>query len=198
MSTTTIQCRRVLLAIVFAIILCIVALELIISYSPNNNGLQRASIQSAVQRKRKPHILLVVMDDLGSHDLGIHNTGIMTPTCDELVKDGIYLQNYYVLPYCSPTRAALLTAKYPLHTGLHQVIQEDSPAGLPLTDETLPNLLKRAGYETHAVGKWHLGFSRWVQTPTFRGFDSFFGMYQGAANYFGHDFVSDFSIFSME
>ena len=138
------------------------------------------------QQKKKPHILMVVMDDLGSHDLGLHGTGIQTPVCDALATEGIYLQKYYVLPYCSPTRAALLSGRYPLHTGVHNWIHETSTAGLPLQDETLADLLQRGGYQTHAVGKWHVGFSKWEQTPTFRGFSSFFGFYGGGEDYFQH------------
>jgi arylsulfatase A-like enzyme len=136
----------------------------------------------------KPHILLVVLDDLGSNDLGFHGSKIATPNCDYLVEmeEAIYLQNYYVLPSCSPTRTALFSARYPLHTGVHHWIPPASVAGLPLEDETLADLLKRSGYRTHAVGKWHMGFAKWAQTPTFRGFDSFYGFYSGSEDYFTH------------
>ena len=137
-------------------------------------------------KEKNPHILLVVVDDLGSHDLGIHGSGIHTPMADALATKGIYLEQYYVLPYCSPTRAALMSGKYPLHTGVHSVIRSISTAGLPLRDETLADLLKRAGYHTNAIGKWHIGHSSWEQTPTFRGFDEFFGFYYGAEGYFSH------------
>lgn len=133
-----------------------------------------------------PHIVFIVMDDLGSHDLGMHGSGIETPTCDGLAAEGIYLSNYYVLPTCSPTRAALMSGKYPLHTGVHTVIKPESTRGLPLDEETMPQVLKKAGYSTHAVGKWHLGHSSWEQTPTFRGFDSFFGYYLGGQDYYTH------------
>ena len=161
-----------------------------------------------------PNIVMIVLDDLGSHDLGLHGTGIHTPNIDGFVTgptaDGIYLDEYYVLPYCSPTRAALMSGMYPLRTGVHNVIVPVSTAGLPLNIETLPEMLKRAKvrtkassnhtdatksdhkstefqtYRTHAVGKWHIGHSSWEQTPTFRGFDSFFGFYQGGQDYFTH------------
>ena len=142
-----------------------------------------------------PHILMIVMDDLGSNDLGIHGTGIKTPTCDWLASEGLYLDNYYVLPSCSPTRTALLSGRYPLHTGVQEWIKKQSTMGLPLDDETLPNLLQRVGdadgsqtggYTTHAVGKWHVGHSSWEQTPTYRGFESFYGFYTGGEDYFTH------------
>ena len=132
-----------------------------------------------------PHILMIVMDDLGSYDLGMHGTGMHTPNCDSLAKNGIYLDSYYVLPYCSPTRSALLSGKYPIHTGVQIPIARKSTSGLPLEDETLADLLLR-NYTTHAVGKWHIGHSSWEQTPTFRGFDSFYGFYGGGQDYFKH------------
>lgn len=141
----------------------------------------------AQQQQKRPHILMIVMDDLGSHDLGLHGTGILTPNADELASTGIYLDKYYVLPSCSPTRASLFSGKYPLHTGVSHWIHLYSTAGLPLEEETLADLLQRDGiYETHAVGKWHIGHSKWEQTPTFRGFDSFFGFYGGGEDYFSH------------
>lgn len=138
------------------------------------------------KEKKEPHILFIVMDDLGSHDLGRHGSGIRTPHIDALAHDGVYLDHYYVLPYCSPTRAALLSGRYPLHTSIHQVIAPSSVQGLPLDEETLPQVLRRAGYQAHAVGKWHVGHSHWHMTPTFRGFQSFFGFYIGGEDYFTH------------
>ena len=127
------------------------------------------------------------MDDLGAHDLGMHRTGIKTDCADWLAENGVYLENYYVLPSCSPTRSAIMTGRYPLHTGIHNWILSDSTVGLPLDEETLPQVLKRgANYTCHAVGKWHLGHARWKQTPTYRGFDSFFGFYVGGQDYFSH------------
>jgi arylsulfatase A-like enzyme len=143
-------------------------------------------VNTKKHKAKRPHILMIVMDDLGSHDLGLHGSGIQTPHIDALASDGVYLHNYYVLPYCSPTRAALLSGRYPLHTGIHQVIGQDSVQGLPLDEETLAQIMRRAGYQVHAVGKWHVGHSSWEQTPTFRGFQSFFGFYIGGEDYFTH------------
>ena len=144
-------------------------------------------LSSVVIANHRPHIVMIVMDDLGSHDLGMHGTGIFTPTIDDLAQAGIYLDNYYVTPYCSSTRAALLSGLYPQHTGVHSVILERSTAGLPLNVTTIADILgSEANYQTHAVGKWHCGHSRWEQTPTFRGFQSFFGFYQGSQDYLSH------------
>jgi arylsulfatase A-like enzyme len=141
-----------------------------------------------------PHILFVILDDLGSNDLGFHNNNdILTPTINQLIQSGTYLSNYYVLPYCSPTRAAILTGRYPLHTGSHTIIEWDQSQGLDLSEETLPQILRRGHdggkstyYQTHAVGKWHLGHAKFEQTPTFRGFQSFYGYYLGSGDYYTH------------
>ncbi|CAB9499987.1 Arylsulfatase I [Seminavis robusta] len=137
-------------------------------------------------KKKKPNILFVVMDDLGSHDLGRHGSGIHTHHIDQLATDGVYLDNYYVLPYCSPTRAALLSGRYPLHTGVHIVVPVDSVLSLPLEEQTLAQIMRDGGYKAHAVGKWHIGHANWKMTPTFRGFETFFGFYIGGEDYFTH------------
>jgi arylsulfatase B len=146
--------------------------------------------EESEDREPPPHIVFIVIDDLGSNDLGIHKSGIQTPVIDDLIETGVLLTNYYVLPYCSPTRAAILSGRYPLHTGCHTIIKAFDTQGLPLDEETLPQVLRRAGYAAHAVGKWHVGHARWEQTPTFRGFESFFGYYRGWNDYYTH-YVGD-------
>lgn len=134
----------------------------------------------------RPNILFIVLDDLGSFDLGYKNSGIETPHIDALAKESVVLSKYYVLPSCSPTRAAFMAGRYPLHTGINSAIPHHSTYGLPVDEETLPEMLRRAGYRTHAVGKWHIGHAAWEYTPTFRGFDSFFGFYNGGEDHFHH------------
>lgn len=131
----------------------------------------------------RPNILLVVMDDLGYADLGYHGySGIETPA-DELVAQGLQLKNFYAHSTCTITRAALLTGRYPYRMGMYSVLAALSNYGVPLEEETIADVLKDggAGYQTHAVGKWHLGHARWEYTPTFRGFMSFFGFLVGGA-----------------
>jgi arylsulfatase A-like enzyme len=153
-----------------------------------------ASSSSSSSASTLPHILFVIVDDLGSGDLGMHGSNIKTPTVDQLARDGVYLDNYYVLPYCSPTRAAILSGRYPLHTGCHKVIKDSDTQGLPLDEETLPQVLRKAGYQTHGVGKWHVGHSQWEQTPTFRGFQSWYGFYLGFQTYFEHRHVASYDM----
>ncbi|KAG8183894.1 hypothetical protein JTE90_002463 [Oedothorax gibbosus] len=135
-----------------------------------------------------PNIIILVADDLGFNDLSFHGSPqIPTPNLDSLAKTGIILNNYYVCPVCSPSRGALMTGLYPIHTGLqHDVIYVDQPWGLPLHKTLLPQHLQKLGYSNHAVGKWHLGFFHKEYTPTYRGFDSHYGYWSGKEDYFDH------------
>ena len=71
-------------------------------------------------RAKQLHILLIVVDDLGWSDVGFHGAKFKTPNMDKLAYDGVILDNYYVQPICSPTRSALMTGRYPIHTGVFQ------------------------------------------------------------------------------
>ena len=139
-------------------------------------------------KAKRPNILMFVIDDLGWNDTSYQGSEIPTPTIDRFAKDAVRLQQYYVQRVCSPTRAAIMTGRYPYHLGLaRSVIANGRPFGLSLDQTTLANELKqRGGYGTHYVGKWNLGMHTWEHTPTFRGFDSFYGFYNGAADHFSH------------
>jgi len=135
----------------------------------------------------KPNIVFILADDYGWNDIGYHGSEIHTPTLDKLAAEGIKLENYYVQPICTPTRSVLMSGRYQIHTGLqHDIIWPPQPNGLPLTDPTLADKMKEAGYATHMVGKWHLGFFKEEYTPTWRGFDSFYGYLTGSEDYYNH------------
>lgn len=134
----------------------------------------------------RPHIIFIVADDLGWNDLGMRNGDIQTPNIDNLAKHGVVLDSYYVQATCSPTRASFLTGRYPVHTGVGDAIEAGVPLGLPLNETTLASLLRARGYKAHMVGKWHLGSHSYFHTPTFRGFESFYGYYGGCESYFSH------------
>lgn len=135
----------------------------------------------------RPNIVILLADDLGSQDVGWRGSEIRTPNLDALAKGGARLEQFYVQPLCSPTRAALLTGRYPFRYGLQVgVIRPFSQYGLPLAERTLPQALKEAGYETALDGKWHLGAFETAYLPTQRGFDHQYGCYQGLLDYFTH------------
>ena len=147
---------------------------------------------SEVTAADKPNILMFVIDDLGWNDTGYKGSDIPTPTIDKFANEGIRLQQYYVQRVCSPTRSAIMAGRYPYHLGLaSDVIHPGRPYGMLLNQTTLANELKKGGYATHIVGKWHLGMCKWEYTPTYRGFDSFYGYYNGAEDYFKHDRSQD-------
>jgi arylsulfatase A-like enzyme len=142
----------------------------------------------------KPNIIVIIADDLGWQDVGWHGGEIKTPHLDQLAHAGAKLEQFYVLPLCSPTRAALMTGRYPIRYGLQVgVVRPWADYGLPLQERTLPQVLKDAGYSTHLSGKWHLGHCAPEYLPTRRGFDTQYGHYNGAIDYFtlqrdgGHD-----------
>ncbi|CAG5119578.1 unnamed protein product [Candidula unifasciata] len=136
----------------------------------------------------KPNIVFIVADDLGWNDVGFNNPDIISPNIDGLAKSGIILNQTYVQPLCSPSRSALMTGMYPFRLGLqHVVILAYQNVCMPLNLTTLPEVLKKEGYATHIVGKWHLGMCRWECTPTYRGFDSFYGYYNAEEDYYTKD-----------
>lgn len=135
----------------------------------------------------RPNILVIVGDDMGYGDIGVHGCkDIPTPYIDSLAKNGVRCTSGYVSgPYCSPTRAGLMTGRYQQRFG-HEFNPGPLPNpgfGLALSETTLPQRLKDAGYATGMVGKWHLGEDRQFQ-PMSRGFQSFYGFLGGAHSYF--------------
>ncbi len=139
--------------------------------------------------KELPNIVLIVADDLGYGELGCQgNTEIPTPHIDSIARDGVrFTQGYVTAPYCSASRAGLLTGRYQTRFGYEfnpvGAFNEDPDAGLPVSENTLADVLVDAGYVTGIFGKWHLGGTA-KYNPIRRGFDSFFGFLHE-----GHYFV---------
>jgi len=137
----------------------------------------------------KPNIVVIVADDLGYGDVGFHGSDIQTPNLDRLVSEGVSLEQFYVAPVCSPTRAGLMTGRYPIRFGMmRSVIPPQRNFGMDTNEDTLAQMLARAGYEHRVcIGKWHLGHAQKKWHPTRRGFTQFVGCYNGAIDYFTHE-----------
>jgi len=136
----------------------------------------------------KPNIVYIVADDLGWKDVGFHGSDIRTPNLDKLATNGLRLEQFYAQPMCTPTRAALMTGRYPFRYGLQTaVIPSAATYGLATDEWLLPQALKEAGYYTAIVGKWHLGHADPKYWPRQRGFDYQYGPLIGEIDYFTHE-----------
>jgi arylsulfatase len=139
------------------------------------------------QNNSKPNILLILADDMGYSDLGCFGSEIATPNLDQLAKEGIRMTQFYNTSRCCPTRASLLTGLYQHQTGIgHMVNNLNYPGYLGHLNSqcvTMAEALKENGYNTYMSGKWHIGGAP-EYWPRKRGFDRFFGLIDGASNYF--------------
>ncbi len=141
----------------------------------------------ALCAKEKPNIVFILADDQGSYDVSWRGSEIKTPNLDKLAMAGARLEEFYVQPVCSPTRASLMTGRYPFRYGLQVgVIRPWAKYGLPLEEQLLPEALKQVGYTTAICGKWHLGSFDKAYWPNPRGFDHWYGHLFGALDYFTH------------
>ncbi len=137
----------------------------------------------------RPNIVIIVADDLGWRDVSYHGGEIRTPHIDRFASDGVRLERFYVAPVCSPTRAGLMTGRYPIRFGAMRAVYPPwREGGLDISEVTLAEVLSRAGYTHRGVfGKWHLGHSSVKYHPLRRGFTEFVGHYNGAIDYFTHE-----------
>jgi arylsulfatase A-like enzyme len=146
----------------------------------------------AQKNSSRPNIIYIMTDDLGYADLSCYGRkDYQTPNLDKLCSQGIKFMNAYAAaPVCTPTRVAFFTGRYPAHLtiGLYEPIAEghkDSLVGLSPENPSIAILLKKAGYETNLIGKWHLGYKPEF-SPMANGFDYFFGCHAGATDYISH------------
>jgi arylsulfatase A-like enzyme len=153
------------------------------------------------QAASKPNVVLIMMDDLGYGDLGSYGASdARTPNIDRLARQGVRLTDGYSNGHvCTPTRAALISGRYPQRFGLERaltVAPADTALGLPVSGTSLPALLKANGYVTGLIGKWHLGFKR-EMSPNAHGFDQFYGFLAGAHHYYQGPVMEDSTVIQL-
>ena len=145
------------------------------------------ALSSSPSAPARPHLIHILADDVGHNDVGWANERVRTPTLDALAAQGVKLSHFYTFKECAPSRGSIMTGRYPYHFGYYRNPSDEG--AVPLSFKLLPALLReKAGYQTAAVGKWHVGFKTEAHTPTMRGFDSWLGYYHWGEGYFHHEF----------
>lgn len=160
----------------------------------------------SVAQSERPNILMIVSDDQGYHDLGLLNSGIITPNLDRLAREGTRLSSFYVAwPACTPSRGAFLSGRYPQRNGICDMIRNEAPdyghkypswdeydvtweriGGMDTREILLPAVLKPQGYVSGIYGKWDLGISKRF-LPLAKGFDDFYGLVNTGIDYYTHE-----------
>lgn len=153
------------------------------------------SFVNSLSAQERPHIILIMVDDMGFSDLGYHGSEIDTPNIDALAHGGVRFSQFYNSGRCCPTRATLMTGLHPHQTGIGWMTQppgsdrgkDEPPAYQGYINKecvTIAEALKPAGYATLMSGKWHLGYNDQDRWPLQRGFDKFYGSISGATRFF--------------
>ena len=170
----------------------------------------REQLDRLIDNRKKeslPNIIVILADDYGWDDVSYHNNDnfnpnnninrVSTPNLDAFINErgSIELNQFYTQCMCTPARGALLTGRYPIHNGLNRMVGKKNHEGLPLEQWTISQLLKKyKNYDTYLVGKWHVGFWKYDYTPTFRGFDQFYGYYTGGMDYWRHTRANKYNL----
>jgi arylsulfatase A len=143
---------------------------------PRAAAAQPRTARATTPAARPPNIVVLFADDLGYGDLASYgHPTVRTPNLDRMAAEGIRLTSFYAQPVCTPSRAALLTGRYPVRSGMTRVLFPSDTTGLPASELTLAEALRARGYRTMAVGKWHLGHLP-PFLPTAHGFDRYYGI----------------------
>jgi len=135
---------------------------------------------------KRPNFVFILADDMGWAHAGYQGGDISTPNIDRLAQEGVQLNQFYVQPVCTPTRACLLTGRYSFKTGTVIRFAPKHKTGMLIDERTLAEALKEAGYWTVMLGKWHLGQWEKEFLPNQRGFDHHYGHYNGVIDYYTH------------
>ena len=148
-----------------------------------------ALLQTAAARDGKPNVIVIFTDDQGSVDAGCYGSEIETPAIDKLASEGVrFTQFYSAAPVCSPSRAGLLTGRYPVRAGVPgNTTSTKGQGGMPTEQVTIAEMLKAEGYATGHIGKWHLGYTPETM-PNGQGFDHSFGHMGGCIDNYSHFF----------
>lgn len=152
---------------------------------------QTAPGEAQSRQPGRPNVVLIITDDMGWADLGSYGAAdVRTPNLDKLARDGVRFTDFYAnAVLCTPTRAGLITGRYQQRYGIEAALPSEgaisAERGLTATEYSLPRLLKRNGYATGLVGKWHLGYKS-EHSPGAHGFDYFFGLKSGYHDYYTH------------
>lgn len=161
------------------------------------NGVKSQTSKAVSNNKSRPNIIIIMTDDQGYNDVGFNGSkDIITPELDNLAKGGTTFSSAYVAhPFCGPSRAGLLTGRYPHEFGSQFNLPANSEKsvgeGIPLSEKFISNTLQDAGYYTGIIGKWHLGAVEGYE-PKDRGFNHFYGFLGGGHNYFPNDYVTKY------
>ena len=147
---------------------------------------------------KHPHILFILMDDQGYGDIGYtySTNDVHTPLLDGLASKGIKLNRHYTSWLCTPTRASIMSGRYPIELGIqHDVFESNTEECLNEKELLMPEVVRHNGYATHLVGKWHLGYARWSCMPCMRGFDTALGYTSGATGWITHKIGSYYDFY---
>lgn len=190
--------KKILLALVILALAAFIFAKLKFRSSPSSDyefsQTETSNIAALVKERPAdappPNVIIMLADDLGWADVGYRGSDISTPNIDRLAKEGMRLERFYATPFCSPTRAALMTARDPIKLGVaHAVFMAWDNGGVSPEEHFMPESFKAAGYDTAMIGKWHMGHTIEQHTPNARGFDHFYGHFNTDVSYFDHQFA---------
>jgi arylsulfatase A-like enzyme len=160
-----------------------------------------ATLPVSAQHGKRPNFLIILSDDQGYHDVSSYGSEIPTPHMDAIGKAGVKFEQFYAAsPVCTPSRFGLLTGRYPARSQdqMLNALMPPSKKGLHADETTFAEVLKRSGYETALIGKWHLGGSRPEFLPNHHGFDHFEGFLHGCVDYFNFTYGGQPTLFRDE